>query len=301
MTDINAHRIAGQPLLSRSRTSRSDSRPPTASSRPCAASTSRSIPGETLAIVGESGSGKSTTAHAIINLLPGSGRITGGQIMFEGRDLTKLKTAEIESVRGRLIGLVPQDPMQSLNPVWNIGFQVEEAIRANGLAQNKRDVRKRAIQVLQRGGPAGCRPPAPAVPAPVLGRHAPARAHRHRPLRRPEAADRRRADLGPRRDRAAPHPRSPRVADRAEEHRGDLHHARPRPRRRARREHRGHAPRQDRGVRSGAGDPAGPAAPVHPAPRRGGAEPGVEAHPVRGARRQADRARRRARPRPAST
>jgi peptide/nickel transport system ATP-binding protein len=109
-------------------------------------------PGETLAIVGESGSGKSTTAHAIINLLPGSGRITGGEIMFEGRDLTKLKTAEIESVRGRLIGLVPQDPMQSLNPVWNIGFQVEEAIRANGLAEDKRDVRKRAIQVLREAG-----------------------------------------------------------------------------------------------------------------------------------------------------
>ena len=109
-------------------------------------------PGETLAIVGESGSGKSTTAHAIINLLPGSGRITGGSVMFEGRDLTKLKTAEIESVRGRLIGLVPQDPMQSLNPVWNIGFQVEEAIRANGLASTNREVRKRAIQVLQEAG-----------------------------------------------------------------------------------------------------------------------------------------------------
>src|SRR6185503_8399833 len=109
-------------------------------------------PGETLAIVGESGSGKSTTAHAIINLLPGSGRITGGEIIFEGRDLTKLKTAEIESVRGRLIGLVPQDPMQSLNPVWNIGFQVEETIRANGLAQSKRDIRKHAIQVLREAG-----------------------------------------------------------------------------------------------------------------------------------------------------
>jgi peptide/nickel transport system ATP-binding protein len=109
-------------------------------------------PGETVAIVGESGSGKSTTAHAIINLLPGSGRILGGQVLFEGRDLTKLKTAEIESVRGRLIGLVPQDPMQSLNPVWNIGFQVEEAIRANGVATEKREVRKRAIQVLKEAG-----------------------------------------------------------------------------------------------------------------------------------------------------
>jgi peptide/nickel transport system ATP-binding protein len=109
-------------------------------------------PGETVAIVGESGSGKSTTAHAIINLLPGTGRVTGGQVLFEGRDLTTLKTADIESVRGRLIGLVPQDPMQSLNPVWNIGFQVEEAIRANGVATDKREVRKRAVQVLKEAG-----------------------------------------------------------------------------------------------------------------------------------------------------
>ncbi|MCU1418161.1 MAG: transporter ATP-binding protein [Schumannella sp.] len=109
-------------------------------------------PGETVAIVGESGSGKSTTAHAIINLLPGTGKVTGGQVLFEGRDLTTLKTAEIESVRGRLIGLVPQDPMQSLNPVWNIGFQVEEAIRANGVATDRREIRKRAIQVLKEAG-----------------------------------------------------------------------------------------------------------------------------------------------------
>jgi peptide/nickel transport system ATP-binding protein len=110
------------------------------------------FPGETVAIVGESGSGKSTTAHAIINLLPGTGRVTGGQVLFEGRDLTQLKTADIESVRGRLIGLVPQDPMQSLNPVWSIGFQVEEAIKANGIATDKREIRKRAIQVLKEAG-----------------------------------------------------------------------------------------------------------------------------------------------------
>src|SRR3954454_2830347 len=77
-------------------------------------------PGQTVAIVGESGSGKSTTAHAIINLLPGSGRVTGGQILFDGRDLTKLKRGQMEEVRGDLIGFDPQDPMQSLNPVWSI-------------------------------------------------------------------------------------------------------------------------------------------------------------------------------------
>ncbi|TXK19592.1 ABC transporter ATP-binding protein [Homoserinibacter sp. GY 40078] len=109
-------------------------------------------PGETIAIVGESGSGKSTTAHAIINLLPGSGKIAGGSVRFEGRDLTKLKRNEMEDVRGKLIGLVPQDPMNSLNPVHRIGFQVEETIRANGLATSKRAVRKRAVEVLKEAG-----------------------------------------------------------------------------------------------------------------------------------------------------
>src|SRR3954449_3917087 len=68
-------------------------------------------PGQTVAIVGESGSGKSTTAHAIINLLPGSGRVTGGQILFEGRNLADASREELEDVRGKLIGFVPQDPM----------------------------------------------------------------------------------------------------------------------------------------------------------------------------------------------
>ena len=107
--------------------------------------------GQTLAIVGESGSGKTTTAQAIIDLLPGTGQVTGGQILFEGRDLTKLSPKEIQDVRGRLIGYVPQDPMSNLNPVWNIGFQVEEAIKANGIAQGK-EARKRTIQVLQEAG-----------------------------------------------------------------------------------------------------------------------------------------------------
>ena len=110
------------------------------------------MPGETLAIVGESGSGKSTTAHAIINLLPGNGQVTGGTVLFEGRDLVQLKRAEMESVRGRLIGLVPQDPMSNLNPVWSIGFQVEEAIRANGIATERREVKQRAIEVLREAG-----------------------------------------------------------------------------------------------------------------------------------------------------
>ena len=108
--------------------------------------------GQTLAIVGESGSGKSTTAHAIINLLPGTGEITAGSIKFDGQELIGLPDHELEKIRGRQIGFVPQDPMSNLNPVWSIGFQVEEAIRSNGIATGKKEVRAAAIEVLRKAG-----------------------------------------------------------------------------------------------------------------------------------------------------
>ncbi|MGW9156648.1 dipeptide ABC transporter ATP-binding protein [Microbacterium sp. NPDC055665] len=110
------------------------------------------FPGETVAIVGESGSGKSTTASAIVNLLPGTGTITGGSITLDGRELTTLGRREIEAIRGREIGFVPQDPMSNLNPVWSIGFQVKEAIRANGIARGREAVKKRTVEVLQQAG-----------------------------------------------------------------------------------------------------------------------------------------------------
>ncbi|WP_411722198.1 dipeptide ABC transporter ATP-binding protein [Mycetocola sp.] len=110
------------------------------------------MPGETVAIVGESGSGKSTTAHAIIDLLPGTGKITGGQILFDGMDLASAKPKDFEEIRGNLIGFVPQDPMSNLNPVWNIGFQVEETLVANGKATRGKDAKIKAIEVLQQAG-----------------------------------------------------------------------------------------------------------------------------------------------------
>src|SRR5690554_1878933 len=64
--------------------------------------------GQTLAIVGESGSGKTTTAQAVLDLLPGTGKVTAGEILFEGRDLTKLSAKAIQDVRGNLIGYVPR-------------------------------------------------------------------------------------------------------------------------------------------------------------------------------------------------
>ena len=110
------------------------------------------FPGETVAIVGESGSGKSTTAAAVIDLLPGTGAVTGGSIRLDGVDLVGASRREIEAIRGRDIGYVPQDPMSNLNPVWSVGFQVEEAVRANGLATSRRAVRARAVEVLQQAG-----------------------------------------------------------------------------------------------------------------------------------------------------
>jgi peptide/nickel transport system ATP-binding protein len=109
-------------------------------------------PGESVAIVGESGSGKSTTATAIINLLAGTGRIFGGEILVEGKDITGYSQDKMADVRGRVIGYVPQDPMSNLNPVWSVGFQVEEAVRANGLASTRKEARERAIEVLKQAG-----------------------------------------------------------------------------------------------------------------------------------------------------
>ncbi|MDJ0317608.1 MULTISPECIES: dipeptide ABC transporter ATP-binding protein [Arthrobacter] len=108
------------------------------------------MPGETVAIVGESGSGKSTTALAAIGLLPSNGRVSGGQIIFDGEDITKASSKRIVELRGSSIGMVPQDPMSNLNPVWKIGFQVKETLQANGLAGA--DSKARVAEVLTEAG-----------------------------------------------------------------------------------------------------------------------------------------------------
>ncbi|KNC18581.1 ABC transporter ATP-binding protein [Arthrobacter sp. RIT-PI-e] len=100
------------------------------------------MPGETVAIVGESGSGKSTTALAAIGLLPGNGRVSNGSIVFDGEDITHASEKRIVELRGSSIGMVPQDPMSNLNPVWKIGFQVKETLKANGLPSGPQDVAK---------------------------------------------------------------------------------------------------------------------------------------------------------------
>jgi peptide/nickel transport system ATP-binding protein len=108
-------------------------------------------PGETVAIVGESGSGKSTTAMAIARLLPGNGSVTGGSIRFGGKDITDVPTSQIRALRGNEIGLVPQDPMSNLNPLWRVGTQITEALAANGVAKGAA-AKKRAVELLQEAG-----------------------------------------------------------------------------------------------------------------------------------------------------
>ncbi len=109
-------------------------------------------PGETVAIVGESGSGKSVGALSILRLIPNPpGRITDGEILFDGRDLRKLPEAEMREVRGRDIGMVFQEPMTSLNPVLTIGRQITETLERHQGA-DRSVAEKRAIDLLEMVG-----------------------------------------------------------------------------------------------------------------------------------------------------
>ena len=90
-------------------------------------------PGQWVAIVGESGSGKSTSAMAVLGLLPGTGHVVNGSIKLDGQEIAGAKQSEFDALRGTRMGLVPQDPMSNLNPVWRIGTQVKEALKANNM------------------------------------------------------------------------------------------------------------------------------------------------------------------------
>ncbi|GAB2921468.1 dipeptide ABC transporter ATP-binding protein [Micromonospora polyrhachis] len=109
------------------------------------------MPGETLGVVGESGSGKTMTALSIMGLLPPGGRVCGGQILFEGRDLRSLPAGEVRRIRGVRMGMVFQDPLTSLNPTMRIGVQVAEPLRVHERV-GKAEARERAIDILRRVG-----------------------------------------------------------------------------------------------------------------------------------------------------
>lgn len=104
-------------------------------------------PGQWVAIVGESGSGKSTSAMAVLGLLPGTGHVVNGSIKLDGEEIAGAKQSEFDRLRGTRMGLVPQDPMSNLNPVWRIGTQVKEALKANNMdvAHEKRSALAKAL------------------------------------------------------------------------------------------------------------------------------------------------------------
>ena len=107
--------------------------------------------GRTLAIVGESGSGKTTTAAAINQLLPSNGRIDGGEVWFDGRNLVGADESWLRTIRGKLIGLVPQDPMSNLDPLVRVGDQIAEALEVHGLASGSAATRA-AVELLDMVG-----------------------------------------------------------------------------------------------------------------------------------------------------
>jgi peptide/nickel transport system ATP-binding protein/oligopeptide transport system ATP-binding protein len=108
--------------------------------------------GKTLALVGESGCGKSVTALSIMRLVPSPpGRIVGGQIVFDGTDLLRLSERQMRRIRGGRIGMIFQEPMTSLNPVYTIGYQIEEVITAHQDLKG-RAATDRAVEMLEKVG-----------------------------------------------------------------------------------------------------------------------------------------------------
>jgi peptide/nickel transport system ATP-binding protein len=105
-------------------------------------------PGRTLAIVGESGCGKTATASSILRLIRPPGQISNGEILFDGRDLLRCGTEELQRLRGHEIGMIFQDPMTALNPTLTVGYQITEPLRKH-LRLSRRSARQRAIELLE--------------------------------------------------------------------------------------------------------------------------------------------------------
>ena len=105
--------------------------------------------GKTLGIVGESGCGKSVTASSIMGIVQPPGKVVGGSVMFDGRELVGRKESELENIRGREISMIFQDPMTSLNPTLRIGTQITEVLERH-LKMKRAEARKRAIELLDK-------------------------------------------------------------------------------------------------------------------------------------------------------
>jgi oligopeptide/dipeptide ABC transporter ATP-binding protein len=107
--------------------------------------------GETLCVVGESGSGKTITSMSLMQLLPSSGKIASGEILFQNKDLVKLSRKEMNKIRGKSVSMIFQDPMSALDPVYTCGSQIAEAIQIHeDLSQA--DAYRRATDLLKQVG-----------------------------------------------------------------------------------------------------------------------------------------------------
>ena len=109
-------------------------------------------PGKTLGIVGESGSGKSVEAYSIIGLLQNPGKVVGGSITFEGQDMLSKTKNEMINFRGKEVAMIFQNPMTCLNPVYTIGNQLVEALKAHDTEISKEDAAKHAMKMLEEVG-----------------------------------------------------------------------------------------------------------------------------------------------------
>jgi peptide/nickel transport system ATP-binding protein len=106
--------------------------------------------GKTLGIVGESGCGKSMLSLSIMGLVPQPGRVAAGRVMFDGQDLLRLPPARMRDIRGQRVAMIFQEPMTSLNPVFTVGDQIVEAMRAHDRATPVAELKRRAIAALDR-------------------------------------------------------------------------------------------------------------------------------------------------------
>ncbi len=107
--------------------------------------------GEVLGIVGESGSGKSVSSHAILRLTPESGKVKSGEILFEGKDILKMSNKEMQELRGDRIAMIFQDPMTSLDPLFTVEYQMNEALKKH-TDMDKAARRARMIELLEMVG-----------------------------------------------------------------------------------------------------------------------------------------------------
>ena len=104
-------------------------------------------PGKTLGIVGESGSGKSVTAYSVMQILADNGNISGGKVLYKGEDIVQWDKKKMSEFRGKCCSIIFQDPMTSLNPVYTVGYQLEEAILLH-TNRTKKEAKARAVEML---------------------------------------------------------------------------------------------------------------------------------------------------------